>query len=219
MQALTESAKRLREAYPYSSTPVHSLSAFDAARPSLNPNFGQSSQLVPPAMRTSYIISRLRPHVSDYVSTCMSYFPYFSCIPPPSNISDSAPTVNTNSASTIQTLHKDKFHPSETFLFLLAVTSQIVNQPSLSIGELAPMILPRLSEEWKTWVDKVDELVNVQARMFGSETVRGWERGLDELAECKAREISEVMRGIRDSWVTKVGWLIGRTLQQPMDEL
>lgn len=81
------------------------------------------------------------------------------------------------------------------------------------------MILPRLSKEWKTWVDRVDELVNVQARMFGSETVRGWERGLDELAECKAPEISEVMRGIRDSWVTKVGWLIGRTLQQPMDEL
>ncbi|KIM48283.1 hypothetical protein M413DRAFT_440004 [Hebeloma cylindrosporum] len=220
VQALTESAKRLREAYPYSSTPLHSLSAFDAAaRSSLNPTFGQSSQMVLPAMRNSYIISRLRPHVSDYVSTCMSYFPYFSCIPPPSNVSVSAPTATTNSASTIQSLHKDKFHPSETFLFLLAVTNQIVNQPSLSIGELAPMILPRLSEEWRTWVDKVDELVNAQARMFGSETVRGWERGLDELAECKAPEISEVMRGIRDNWVTKVGWLIGRTLQQPMDEL
>jgi hypothetical protein len=220
VQALTESAKRLRAAYPYSNTPTHSLSIFVPARPSLNSTFGHSSQVTQPAMRDSYIISRLRPHVSDYVSTCMSYLPYFSCIPPPFNVSASGLAANhTNSASTIQTLHKDKFHPSETFLFLSAVTNQIVNQPSLSIGEIAPMILPRLSEEWRTWVDKVDELVNVQARMFGSETVRSWGGGLDELAESKAPEISEVMRGIRDRWVSKVGWLIGRTLQQPMDEL
>jgi hypothetical protein len=116
-------------------------------------------------------------------------------------------------------LHKDKFHPSETFLFLSAVTNQIINQPPLTLTELAPLIIPRLSEEWKTWVDKVDEVVNRQGGMFGSEAVRNWERFLDEMAEVKAPGVAEVMLAIRDSWVSKVGWLVGRTSQQPMDEL
>jgi len=81
------------------------------------------------------------------------------------------------------------------------------------------MIMHRLSQEWKTWVDKIDDLVNRQGGMFGSETVRNWERTLDELAESKATGVSEDMRRIRDSWVSKVGWLVGRIPQHSMDEL
>ena len=70
------------------------------------------------------------------------------------------------------------------------------------------------------WVDKVDELVNRQGGMFGSETVRSWERGLDEMAAAHAPSVSNEMRSVRDSWVSKVGWLVGRTVvQHPMDEI
>lgn len=212
VQALAQSAKKLREAYPYSNTPSFTQ---------ISHSFGSTSSApqpqAQPAMRDSYVISRLRPHISEYVSACMSYFPYFSCIEPPEQ-STNTPS-GSNSASTIHTLHNDKFHPSETFLFLSAVTSQILQQPPLTLSELAPMIMHRLSQEWKTWVDKIDDLVNRQGGMFGSETVRNWERTLDELAESKATGVSEDMRRIRDSWVSKVGWLVGRIPQHSMDEL
>ena len=55
--------------------------------------------------------------------------------------------------------------------------------------------------------------------MFGTETVRSWERGLDEMAAADALAVSNEMRGIRDNWVSKVGWLVGRTVMQHMDEI
>lgn len=69
------------------------------------------------------------------------------------------------------------------------------------------------------WIDKVDEVVNRQAGMFGSETVRSWERGLDNFADSKVSEVSSFMRVVRDRWVSKVGWLVGRMIQQAMEEL
>lgn len=51
--------------------------------------------------------------------------------------------------------------------------------------------------------------------MFGQETVRSWERGLEEFAHSKGDGL-EVMREIFDGWVSKVGWLVGR--QQLMEE-
>ncbi|EED79364.1 hypothetical kinase [Postia placenta Mad-698-R] len=59
---------------------------------------------------------------------------------------------------------------------------------------------------WKAWVDRVDQVVNLEGGMFGSETVRTWESGLDDYAQAKW-EGSEVMRQMRDHWVAKVGWL------------
>ncbi|KAF8168191.1 hypothetical protein B0H34DRAFT_50590 [Crassisporium funariophilum] len=224
IQALALSAKRLREAYPYSNSPTLPQPAFGLARISQHSAFGQSSQTTlhpnQSGMRDSYIISRLRPHVNDFVSSCISYLPYFTCIPSSFQVSSTiASTSQSHLATTIQSLHKDKFHPSETFHFLSAVTNHLINQPPLTLSQLSPLILPRLSEEWKMWVDKVDELVNRQAGMFGSETVRGWERGLDDMTEAKVLDVSDVMRSVRDTWVLKVGWLVGRTMQQPMDEL
>ncbi|PPQ62750.1 hypothetical protein CVT24_000444 [Panaeolus cyanescens] len=217
IQALGQSAKRLREAYPYSNVQPTSHGFGQQSQHSLHSHQQQQHHT---GMRDSYIISRLRPHVNDFVSCCMSYLPYFTCVPPSTNIqATSMSHSHSPSVSTIQSLHKDKFHPSETFLFLSAVTNHIINQPPLTISQLSPLILPRLSEEWKTWVDKIDETVNQQGRMFGSETVRTWERGLDEMAAATAPGVSEVMRTARDNWVLKAGWLVGRTMHHAMDEL
>jgi hypothetical protein len=83
---------------------------------------------------------------------------------------------------------------------------------------MAQLLLPRLVGEWHSWVDNIDTIVNKEGRMFGSETVRGWERVLDELAGTRAVEISTAMRPVRDKWVAKVGWLLGRHAPQAMDE-
>lgn len=219
VQALAQSAKKLKEAYPYSNTSSSSAtpsSSFGFAT-SLNPRsstfgampssagFGRASQFGTTSstshgssgMRDEYILSRLRPHISEYVSACFSYLPYFSYVP------SSNPHHQQSQA---------KSHPSETFIILSAVTSQILSQPPLTQGSLIPAILPRLQQEWNAWVDRLDEVVNRQAGMFGGETVKSWERTLDELAEAKGNGL-EIFRRIRDTWVAKVGWLVGRQLE------
>ena len=95
----------------------------------------------------------------------------------------------------------------------------MLSQATLTQSSLVPLLLPRLSEEWKAWVGRIDDVVNKRGGMFGSETVRSWERVLDELAEAKGFEGANILRDVRDLWVSKVGWLIGRTAQQQMDEL
>jgi hypothetical protein len=62
-------------------------------------------------------------------------------------------------------------------------------------------------------------VVNRQGGMFGSETVRVWERELDKFADHKGPEERHVMREIRDMWVAKVGWLAGRIRHHAMEEL
>jgi len=220
VQALAQSAKKLKEAYPYSNTSSFSAtpsSSFGFGT-SLNPRsstfgampssagFSRASQFGTTSsstshggtgMRDEYILSRLRPHISEYVSACFSYLPYFSYVP------SSNPHHQQSQA---------KSHPSETFIILSAVTSQILSQPPLTQGSLIPAILPRLQQEWNAWVDRLDEVVNRQAGMFGGETVKSWERTLDELAEAKGNGL-EIFRRIRDTWVAKVGWLVGRQLE------
>ena len=166
-------------------------------------------------MRDEYIVNRLQPHIQEFVSACTSYLPYFS------NISASEPASSAKSQTTqthaaaLRQQHKDKLHPTETYLFLAALTSHILSQPPLAQASLAPFLVERLDKEWKAWVDHVDEHVNRQGGMFGRETVASWERGLDEFAQAKDHGM-EMMKGIRDRWVSKVGWLVGR---QPMEEL
>jgi hypothetical protein len=113
-------------------------------------------------------------------------------------------------------MHKDKFHPSEAYSFLEALTEHLFSQPQLAQAQLAPLLLPRLSEEWKAWVSRVDVTVNRDGGMFGNDVVRSWERGLDRFADARDAEGVEVMRSVRDLWVSKVGWLVGR---QPMEVL
>ena len=75
--------------------------------------------------------------------------------------------------------------------------------------------MPRLAQEWNAWVDRVDRVVNREGGMFGQEVVRSWERGLDEFAGAAEKESGlRNLRIVRDRWVAKVGWLVGR---QPME--
>lgn len=166
--------------------------------------FGQGSSGQTGGMRDEYIVSRLRPHISDFVSACFSYLPYFSYVAPQTL------------ASTNQS--QNKAHPSETFTFLHALTTHILSQPPLTQVSLLPALLPRLKEEWNSWVKEVDDIVNTQGGMFGVETVKGWEKGLDEFAHAKGNGL-EAFRDIRDTWVNKVGWLVGRRTEYRMQEL
>ncbi|KAG6851200.1 hypothetical protein H0H93_015210 [Arthromyces matolae] len=204
-QALGQSAKKLRDAYPYSSSSTFSQPSFSTSFTFGRSSNGNSTAASFPAgqhngMRDSYVISRLRPHISEFVAACFSYLPYFSSL--------SSPT--SGHATTLQTLQKDKSHPSETFSFLCAVTNHIISQPPLAQAELVQQLIPRLSEEWKAWVNHVDDIVNRSGGMFGRETVEQWGRALDEMAEAKMVDGNEVMRRTKELWVLKVGWLIGR---------
>ena len=242
-EAIIKSSKKLHDAYPYSTSsftsgpsPSFGFGTTDSGHsrsPStsglLSPTFSRSptpfaaspgSDGQGSGMRQEYIVSRLRPHIQEFVSSCFSYLPYFSCIDKASTSLSAKhgaiPHTHAQShASALQSQHKDKSHPSETYLFLETVTAQILAQPPLTQGELLPLLIPRLTEEWKAWVDRVDQAVNCEGGMFGQEVVRSWERGLDRFAEAKGDGI-EAMRNIRDRWVSKVGWLVGR---QSMEEL
>lgn len=209
LQALSLSARKLRDAYPYSSPPqpVSSPAGFGfGSRPAFS-TFGRP----PPqpqfpnggGMRDSYILSRLRPHITEFVAACMSYMPYFSYVASPSQ---STSTVHSHNPTS----------PSETYSFLAALTEHLFSQPALTQSSLAPLILPRITQEWKAWVDKLDVTVNQQGGMFAGDVVRSWERGLDTFADARGAEGAEVMRSVRDLWISKVGWLVGR---QPMEEL
>ncbi|KAJ7634224.1 hypothetical protein DFH06DRAFT_1003632 [Mycena polygramma] len=224
LHALAQSARKLRDAYPYSTTSPASQPGspagfgFGNTRP-VSSAFGKPSVPQPQSafsqnhnnggMRDSYILSRLRPHITEFVAACMSYLPYFSYVAPTSQ------SASSSSTTTLQSIHREQVHPSETYLFLAALTEHLYSQPPLAQSSLAPLLLPRLSEEWKAWVHKLDLTVNEQGGMFAADVVRTWERGLDSFASTQG-EGTEVMRSVRDLWISKVGWLVGR---QPMEEL
>ncbi|KAH9947157.1 hypothetical protein B0H21DRAFT_740528 [Amylocystis lapponica] len=224
IQALAGSAKNASTSFGFgaggfassrSNTPA-SLTGFGFGRSS--PGSSSHSAVQPPigsnngGMRDDYILSRLRPHIAEFVSACFSYLPYFSYLATtPTPMADSKPHAHSHvhsHSSALQSQHKDRFHPSETFLFLAALTSHILSQPPLAQSALNPLILPRLTEEWKAWIGHVDGVVS-GGGMFGQETVRSWERALDDFAAAKGNGL-EVLREIRDQWVSKVGWLVGR---------
>ncbi|KAJ7487520.1 hypothetical protein B0H11DRAFT_1805110 [Mycena galericulata] len=209
LQALSLSARKLREAYPYSSSaqPVSPAGfGFGNNRQAFSA-FGRTHHVPQPqspssgGMRDSYILSRLRPHIVEFVAACVSYMPYFSYVAPPSQSTSTAHTHSTT--------------PSETYLFLSALTEHLFSQPALTQSSLAPLLIPRISEEWKAWVAKVDVMVNQDGGMFAGDTVKSWEHGLDAFADARG-EGADMMRSVRDLWISKVGWLVSR---QPMEDL
>lgn len=208
IQALGQSSKKLRDAYPYFNPSSISFSGasntFGFGKPSHSHNqstFASTNT----GMRDSYVTSRLRPHIAEFVSTCLSYLPYFSSLPTRSP--GQGPADQPSSA------HSRPAPPTETFLFLASITNHVISHPPLTQSSLGPLLLPRLCEEWTGWIQKVDETVNHQGGMFGSETVESWIRGLDEMAGSKMGEGGENMMGaVRDLWVSKVGWMVGRTM-------
>ncbi|EIN14137.1 hypothetical protein PUNSTDRAFT_95738 [Punctularia strigosozonata HHB-11173 SS5] len=207
LQSISISAKKLRDAYPYSNATSFSSASFGTLG---STSFG-SARGTQSVMRDDYVLSRIRPHISEFVSTCFSYLPYFSFIP----TEDQSTSVNT----ALRTQLKERIHPGEGFQFLQSLTSQILDQPPLTQSSLVPLIMPRLLEEWKAWVDRVDVVVNGEGGMFGQEMVQSWMRALDGFALAKGHG-TEAMREIRDRFVARAGWLLGRqSLPETMEEL
>ncbi|KAL5534278.1 hypothetical protein ACEPAG_740 [Sanghuangporus baumii] len=223
LNAINQAAKKLVDEYPYSassfpfshpSTPISfgfSSGAFGGSNRSYNAStsgsttgYGRAS--TPSGnnagMRDDYILSRLRPVISDFVSTAFSYMPYFSFL---SDSSGTHPLATT----------KEKIYPhtSETFAYLSALTNHLLNQPSLCQSSLAPLLLPRLLQEWMAWVDRVDELLK-QGGMIGSGIAESWIEALDRYAEAKVEGVDENikygLKSVRDRWVAVAGWLVGR---------
>lgn len=236
VQALEQSARKLREAYPYSNTSsfapgpsattsfsfASGITNYRATQGGPSSGFGRPDQpsqsgASDGGMRESYILSRLRPAIHEFVSACMSYVPYFSYASPSLPLHADSGSSSSFSAA-LQLQHKDKSHPSETFIFLSTLSNQILSQPSLTQSSLAPLLLPRLIQEWRAWIARIDGVVNQQGGMFGVDTVRSWEKGLDEFAEAKGPEGWQDMRKVRDQWVAKVGWLVGRNAPHLMEE-
>ena len=115
-QALDSAANKLREAYPYSNTPfsqpgsstsfgfgsggfgnnrsnLQSTTGFGFGRPASNAFASHSASNQSSGMRDEYILSRLRPHINEFVAACQSYLPYFSYVTtPPSAAMHSRPS-------------------------------------------------------------------------------------------------------------------------------
>jgi len=112
--------------------------------------------------------------------------------------------------------------PMDTFEYLAALTGHLTAQPPLPQSSLASALFPRLLQEWMAWVDKVDAHLNENGGMFGQDVVRNWERVLDNLATVSICGVSDDMKnglkGIRDKWVARVGWVVGRRIIYSMDE-
>jgi hypothetical protein len=137
LEALKQAVKKLHEAMPFS----------NVSSSSLHYTFGMPQQHS--AMRNDYVLGRLRPHIAEFVSTCLSYFPYFSY-----KYHAVSPAKNSSSSQPNPMLQKEKFHPAETFAFLSNVTKLIIDQSAVVIPELEPLILPRSGNHgWTTWID------------------------------------------------------------------
>lgn len=230
LQALAQSAKKLKDAYPYSNHPQQSMTNSTSSTPfsfgsthrpggfgasSLGFGFGhpQGTDSVfshhhtaqpTQGMRDDYILSRLRPHISEFVSTCFTYLPYFTFT------AEAPPILAHGTRPSPAPTAKEKAHPNEVFQFLAAVTSHLLAQPPLAQTALVEQMLPRLVAEWRAWIDRVDAVVNHEGGMFSGEVARGWERTLDDFAQAKAHGL-EVLVELRDRWVASVGWLVGRS--------
>jgi len=187
LEALKQSIKKLHDAIPFSNSPSYST----------HYTFGTPQ----PVMRDDYILGRLRPHILDFVSLCLSYFPYFSYKYPTST----SPTKYNTVQSSLN-LQKEKFQPAETFAFLSNVTKLIIDQPVLVLSELEPLILPRLSEEWKLWIENLDRHANREGNIVAPSISRMWEVETERLGDGKAPGISRLMRDVAQHFPLKQGW-------------
>jgi hypothetical protein len=198
LQALSQSAAKLKNAYPYT-TPTfgfgqtnafsHSVVRNNLSRVTLDSLNSNSS-----GMRESYIQSRIAPHLAEFTTNVQSVLPFFSLL---------------SSRKDSQDL---KAHPSETFTYLAAVMREILSLPPICQAALRQTLIPRLIDEWKGWLRRVDDYVNNQAGMFGLAMLKTWESELDEFASIPnmtSLGLGE-LRQIRDDWVGSLGCLVGR---------
>lgn len=199
IQALNAAAKKIKDAHPYSQPapsvgfgfgfgspqlPPSGLSSFGSAVSSTNStpstsSAGSSSS----GIRDGYVQNRLRPVVAEFASTARSYLSYFT--------SESSPTPSSSASATAVPLHPiaELVHPADTFTYLHTLTLHILRLSPQARGLVVKehdALLVRVQSEWRAWLDRIDVHVNRSAGMYGSETVRTWERGLDELVALEA---------------------------------
>ncbi|KAG8746690.1 hypothetical protein FRC10_003994 [Ceratobasidium sp. 414] len=212
IQALNNSAKTLRDAYPYAQSPQPPASTSFG----FGSSFGTSVSMHAPsstafgfrpaatshtngAMREDYIRNRIRPSVTEFVSTATSYLTYFSLLPSPQN---------PNPQYSRSSLH-------DSFAYLCALTAHIMRAPPLARALLLEntILFPKILSEWNMWVDRLDIEVNQNGGMFSGEAVKEWERSLDELTK-EGPPPGQVgnMQPVRDKWIGKVGWMVGRVV-------
>ncbi|KZT44548.1 hypothetical protein SISSUDRAFT_976526 [Sistotremastrum suecicum HHB10207 ss-3] len=217
LNALNQAAAKLKHAYPYSnsSPPVASTSfGFGGGGPRLSSSMSSTSSShshpqsqMGGSMRDSYVLSRIRPHLSEFMSTVMSYLPFFIL---------SQPTPSTGQSLAA---HREKVHPNETFRYLSHLTSTILSLQPLSQQSLAKDLFPRILQEWFAWVDRIDEYVNKEGGMFSSVVVEGWDQDLESLSNrATSGNGFERIREVRDKWRSKAGWLVRHMPQQLMME-
>ncbi|THV07700.1 hypothetical protein K435DRAFT_265890 [Dendrothele bispora CBS 962.96] len=213
LQVLAAAAKKLREAYPHSNaTPFQSPNplsfgfGFSSPSTSMQPNM--NSQVQNTGMRDSYVLSRIRPALAEFVSAFSTYMPYFSIL-------ESYSIRPSSHAS-----RPAQLHPHETFQFLSAVTTHVCSQPLLVQSALESDLQARLAAEWNAWVGKLDTIVNHEAGMFGSEMASSWIRQLDNYADSTTSSswVVTMFKNVRDNFVMRVGWLVQRTHQYRMEE-
>lgn len=196
LQALSQSSSKLKNALPYSSSGF----AFGSSSGSTGvPRIGLfSAPMETPSMRDSYVQSRIAPHLTEFTTNVQSVLPFFSLLP-----------LSFSSRNMSQDL---KVHPSETFTYLSAVTRELLSLPPICHTTLRSTLTPRLLNEWKAWLNRVDDHVNNQAGMFGLGTLKIWESELDEFASntiAAGLGLGD-LKQIRDTWIVRLGFLVGR---------
>ncbi|KZP01023.1 hypothetical protein CALVIDRAFT_595149 [Calocera viscosa TUFC12733] len=210
--ALNAAYQKVQAAYPYSSTaPTFGGFAFGTPfqpTPVGSFGFGQgfgsassSSAAGSPQPRDSFARARLRQPLADFITTVLSYLPYFSLTP-------------ATSASSASASSKQQPHAGETFTYLHQAVQYALQLLPLFAAPTPPPtnlvdLINRLHTELAAWSRAVDEHVNRKGGMFGSDMVQIWSRGLDELAQLGGEQWGR----LRDDWVQHSGWLIGRRLQ------
>lgn len=198
LQALQDAARKLRDAYPYSQAPTF------AASTSFGFGFGSPAPAPKPSgMRDEYVLSRLRPPIAEFVSTAFSYLSYFSYTRP----ADQSQSLAGND------------NPSQVYIYLAALTDHVLSQPPLAVNALCADIQPRLAQEWEAWVTRVDMSVNKEGGMFPAGLVQGWADQLDKFATQTQYPLGVQMKTVRDNWVHRCGWLIGRNFVAMDDDL
>ncbi|EJU01193.1 hypothetical protein DACRYDRAFT_22939 [Dacryopinax primogenitus] len=209
--ALGAAYQKVQAAYPYSSsTPTFSGGGFGMSFQPIAPSsfgfgsaFGtplslQASGLQQP--RDSFARARLRQPLAEFVTTVLSYLPYFSLTP-------------ATSASSVSASSKQQPHAGETFTYLHQAAQYalqllpLFGPPTPPPADLVDLI-QRLHTEVTAWSQAVAVHVNKNGGMFGSDMVQTWSRGLDELAQLGGEQWGQ----LRDEWVQQCGWLIGRRL-------
>ncbi|KZW02545.1 hypothetical protein EXIGLDRAFT_637066 [Exidia glandulosa HHB12029] len=187
-QALADAARKLRDAYPYSQAPTLSFASTSFG---FGSGFAQPQRA--PQIRDEYVLSRLRTPIADFVSTALSYLSYFSYAHPQS-----------------LAVHTPTLSPFEVYTYLAALTSHIFAQPPLAVNAVSAEIQMRLVEEWKAWVERIDQYVNKEGRMFEARLVQNWIDQLDSFAAQSQFPLGQQMKHVRDTWVARAGWLVQR---------